>query len=255
MLAMRQYGAPLAAVILSGLGIYLAGDNWCWLTGNGTESPSATVRNAALVIAAPVTLILAVWRSCVAQRQADVAQRQADVAQRSLHDERYRTAVRMLKDEQLFVRLGAIDILVRLARSYPADFHLRVARLLAAFVRHPLSDPDGQAQDRAREEVQTIMVFYGDRSQEARQIEYREDFIIDLQGSDLSRIWLGRGATLARVRLMDCTLSGAVLDGVKGLTRNHLRGARAAPTEPPSLRDALDFETGQLLAWPPTAPA
>ena len=248
MLAMRQYGAPLTAVILSILGIYLAIDNWCWLTGNGTESPSATVRNAALAIAAPVTLLLAVWRSYVAHRQAEIAQR-------SLHDERYRTAVGMLEVEQLFVRLGAIDTLVQLARSYPADFHLRVARLLAAFVRHPLSDPDGQVQGRAREEVQTIMIFYGERSQEARRIEDREDFIIDLRGSDLSWIWLGRGTTLARVRLINCTLSGAVLDGVKGLTQNHLRGARAAPTEPPSLRDTLDCDTGQLLAWPPTAPA
>lgn len=246
MLVMRQYGAPLAAVILFGIGIYLTADNWCWLTGDGTESPSATGRNAAIVIAAPVTLLLAVWRSYVAHRQAEVAQR-------SLHDERYRMAVRMLENEQLFVRLGAIDILVQLAHSYPEDFHLRVARLLAAFVRHPLSDPDGQVQNHVREEVQTIMVFYGGRSQEARRIEDSEDFIIDLQGSDLSRIWLGRGATLARVRLTNCTLSGAVLDGVKGLTHNHLHGAKAAPTEPPSFRDVRDCETGQPLVWPPTA--
>ena len=133
MLDVRQYGAPLTAIVLSGLGIYLAVDNWCWLTANGTESPSATIRNAALVIAAPVTLLLAVWRSHVAHRQAGLAQR-------GLHDERYRTAVGMLQDEQLFARLGAIDILAQLARNYPADFHLRVARLLAAFVRHPPSD-------------------------------------------------------------------------------------------------------------------
>ena len=246
---MRQHGALLAAVILFGLGIlgiYITVDNWCWLTGDGTESPSATVRNAALVIAAPVTLLLAVWRSYVAHRQAEVAQR-------SLHDERYRMAVRMLENEQLFVRLGAIDVLVQLARSYPEDFHLRVARLLAAFVRHPLSDPDGEVQNRVREEVQTIMVFYGERSQEAQRLEDTDNFIIDLQGSDLSRIWLGRGATLARVRLTNCTLSGAVLDGVKGLTQNHLRGTKATPTEPPSLRDVLDCETGQFLVWPPIA--
>ena len=98
------------------------------------------------------------------------------------------------------------------------------------------------------------MIFYGERSQEARQIEDREDFIIDLQGSDLSKIWLARGTTLARVRLVNCTLSGAVLDGVEGLTQNRIRGAKAAQTEPPSLKDAFDCDTGQLLAWPPTAP-
>ena len=243
---------PLPAVLVPILvGIYLTVDNWCWLTGNGNESPGATVRNVSLVIAGPVTLILAFWRINVTQRQAETAHRSAETAHRSLHDERYRAAVGMLENKQLFVRLGAIDTLRQLAHTYPVDFHLRVVRLLAAFVRHPpLNEQDGRPQDGVREEVQVILVFYGDRSKEALKIEDNENVIIDLQGSDLSGIWLRRGANLARVRLANCNFSGATLNGVDGLTPSQIRGAKADP--PPSFLDVIDCETGQPLAWPPT---
>lgn len=185
---LEQWWPPLLAVLVLILfGIYLTVDNWCWLTGYGNESPGATVRNVSLVIAAPVTLILALWRIYVAQRQAETERS-------SFHDERYRAAVSMLENKQLFVRLGAIDTLLQLAQTYPVDFHLCVVRLLAAFVRHPpLNEQDGRPQDGVREEVQVILVFYGERSKEALKIEDTENFIIDLQGSDLSGIWLRRG--------------------------------------------------------------
>ena len=188
---------------MSILGFCLTIHYWCWLTGHGTESPGATVRNAALVIAAPVTLILALWRSRVAQRQADIAYR-------TFHGETYRAAVSMLEHQRLFVRLGGIATLLQLARAYPAEFHLRVVHILAAFVRHPPPQDEEEPQGRVREDVQTILVFYGKRPAEALEIEDKEDFIIDLQGSDLSGIWLRRGANLRRVRLARCNLSGAV---------------------------------------------
>ena len=244
---LRRWWAPLSAVLVSILGIYLTVDNWCWLTGHGTESPGATVRNAALVIAVPVTLILALWRSHVGQRQAEIAYR-------SLHDAMYRAAVGMLEQQQLFVRLGGIATLLQLARTHPAEFHLRVVRILAAFVRHPPKEDDREPRHRVREDVQTILVFYGTRSPEALEIEDKEDFVIDLQGSDLSLVWLPRGANLRRVRLARCNLSGAVLDGVNGLTQSQMRGSTADPKMPPSFRDTIDYETELPLTWPPIAP-
>lgn len=241
----------LVGTIVGGSGVdsrhLLTIDNWCWLTGNGNASPGATVRNAALVIAVPVTLILALWRSCVAQRQAETTCR-------GLHDEMYRAAVGMLEHQRLFVRLGSIDTLLQLARSHPVEFHRRVVHILAAFVRHPPKEDDGQSRNSVREDVQTILVFYGERSQQAREIEEKEDLIIDLQGSDLSWIWLPRGANLSRVRLASCNLSGAVLDGVSGLTQNQIRGSKANPKRSPSFRDSIDCETGLPLTWPPIGP-
>ena len=170
---LRDWWAPLFAVLVSILGICLTIDNWCWLTGKGSESPGATVRNAALVIAVPVTLILALWRSRVAQRQAETAYR-------GLHDEMYRAAVGMLEHRQLFVRLGGIDTLLQLAHSHPMEFHRRVVHILAAFVRHAPKEDEGQCRNRVRQDVQKILVFYGARSQRALEIEEKEDLIIDL---------------------------------------------------------------------------
>ena len=245
---LRGRGAPLSALLVSILGVCLTVHYWCWLTGHGSESPGATVRNVALVIAAPVTLILALWRSRVAQRQADIAYR-------ALHDESYRAAVGMLEHQRLFVRLGGIDTLLQLARAYPAEFHRRVVHILAAFVRHPPPQDKEEQRGRVREDVQTILVFYGERSAEALKIEDTEDFIIDLQGSDLSGIWLPRGANLKRVRLARCNLSDAVLDGVNGLTQSRIQGSTADPNKPPSIRDTIDCETGLPVTWPPNGPA
>ena len=244
---LRGWGAPLSALLVSILGFCLTIHYWCWLTGHGTESPGATVRNAALVIAAPVTLILALWRSRVAQRQADIAYR-------TFHGETYRAAVSMLEHQRLFVRLGGIATLLQLARAYPAEFHLRVVHILAAFVRHPPPQDEEEPQGCVREDVQTILVFYGERPAEALEIEDKEDFIIDLQGSDLSGIWLRRGANLRRVRLARCNLSGAVLDGVNGLTQSRIQGSTADSKQPPSIRDTIDCKTGLPLTWPPNGP-
>ena len=248
----RGWGAPLTTILLvSILGVYLTIHYWCWLTGHGAESPGATIRNAALVIAAPVTLILAIWRSSVAQRQANVAQRQADIAYRTFQDATYRASVSMLEHQRLFVRLGGIATLLQLARAYPAEFHLRVVHILAAFVRHPPPQDQEESRDRAREDVQTILVFYGERSARALEIEDEEDFIIDLQGSDLSGIWLPPGANLRRVRLARCNLSGAVLNDVIGLTQYRIQGSTADPDNPPRIMNAIDSETGRPLTWPP----
>ncbi len=149
----------VVAVVL--LGVFLSGYHWDWLSQQ--DAPSAIIRNVGLVIAALVALILAVWRSIVAQEQADTARR-------SLLEERYQKAAAMLGSELLPVRLGGIDGLCRLARDYPKEFHLQVLGLLSAFVRYPPPIPveifgvteDGHPRTPVpREEVQTILVFLG----------------------------------------------------------------------------------------------
>ena len=55
---------------------WLSTDIWDWLRDgpDGVESGSTTVRNLGLVVAGLIALPLAIWRSLVAQRQADTAQ-------------------------------------------------------------------------------------------------------------------------------------------------------------------------------------
>ena len=84
---------------------------WGWL-GAG-ESGSTTIRNLGLIVAAIIGLPLVIWRSVVAERQADAAQRQSETAQRGLLNERYQKGSEMLGSEVLTVRFGGIYALAR----------------------------------------------------------------------------------------------------------------------------------------------
>ena len=224
------------------------------------ESPSATIRNVGLVIAAPVALVLAIWRSMVAEKQRMVAEKQAAIAARSLQEGRFQKASEMLGSESPSVRLAGIYALQQLARDDPGKFHLQVVRLLAVHVRHFARDEGMQQTDTTEsghgaaspcpEEVQVNLVFFGERTIEARHIEKQSDYIIDLQGSDLRGVWLSSNACLEGVRLSYANLSVAAFSGVKGLSRNRLVGAYADPGNPPKFTNMKDCDTGESLNWP-----
>ena len=256
----RRWWAPLLAITITAAGIWVAARYWCWLTVGGMESPSATIRNVGLVIAAPVAVVLAIWRSMVAEKQRTVAEKQAAIAARYLQEGRFQKASEMLGSKLPSVRLGGIYALQQLAKDDPGEFHLRVVASLAAHVRHLPRDEETQSTDTSelgqgaaatcREEVQVILVFFGERTVEGRQIEKESDYIIDLQGSDLRGVWLASHACLERVRLSGANLSGAVLSGVKGLSRKRLVGVDADPDEPPKFTNMKDCDTGEPLNWP-----
>ena len=155
---LQRWWAPLSAIAVIFVSVVIVVCFWDWLGGK-EKGPSDIIRNTGLIVAAVVAIILAVWRS-------DIAQRQTEGASRSLREEQYKTAVEMLGNCQLFVRVGAIDTLTQLAETYPNDFHLRVVRLLAAFVCHPPNSSVSYLPYGAREETQRILVFIANRSAE-----------------------------------------------------------------------------------------
>ena len=112
---------------------------WEWLNEGQNSS---TVRNVGLLIGAPIAIVLAVWRSRVAERQADTSQMQADIAQSSLLNERYQKCSEMLGSKALAVRLGGIDALVRLAEASTDKFAVRAIKLFCAFTQFPINDAD-----------------------------------------------------------------------------------------------------------------
>ena len=61
---------------------------WGWLSW-GEPSTSAVIRNIVLTLGTPLAVFLAVWRSSIAQQQAEASQQQAEVAQRGLLAARY----------------------------------------------------------------------------------------------------------------------------------------------------------------------
>ena len=76
---------------------------WGWedFVSKGIDQRGVTIRNFGLPILAIVGICLAVWRSIIAQEQADTAAR-------SLQNDRYQKGAEMLGSEHLSVRIGGI---------------------------------------------------------------------------------------------------------------------------------------------------
>ena len=256
---------------------------WCWLRDG--ESGSMTIRNLGLVIAAIIGLPLAIWRSIVAQRQAETVQR-------GLFNERYQKGAEMLGSEVLSVRLGGVYALVRLAREHPGEYHSQIMTLFCAFVRNP---PVVETEDTGvREDVQAVMSAICGRSETQLEIEKKEYFPLDLSGADLTGVnlfapGLGvwnprnsilptanlegasldgtnlsrtsltganlkgayvRGANLKGALMIHTNLSGSDLRGCEGLTQEQINSAVAHPPEtPPNLEGVVDADTGRPLVW------
>ena len=245
---------------------------WCWL-GAG-ESGSTTIRNLGLVVAAIIALPLAIWRSVVAQRQADTAQR-------GLLNERYQKGAEMLDSDVLAVRLGGIYALGRLARGHPADYHTQIMSILCAFLRNPVKPTKVKEKVeegiyRLREDVQEIVTVIRERSEAQVEIEKKEKYELDLNrvnldsvntilmGANLTDailIWANlrnallvranlTGANLVGTILHNTNLTGAILKGpIHGLTQAQLDEAWANEDNPPDLTDAFDIDTGKPLVW------
>ena len=192
----------IAILILINCWNWLSTVFWNWLrTGpDGMESGSTTVRNFGLVIAGLVALPLAIWRSRVAQHQADTAQQ-------SLLNERYQQGAEMLGNEILTVRLGGIYALQRLTEEHPEQYHLQVMRLFCTFVRHPVREKEPQV----REDVDAVMMAIGARQMRQLELEWHANLKLDLHFADLSAMTLP-GANLSNAQLWDVDLSQAGLD-------------------------------------------
>ena len=178
--------------------------SWLWLRveGNSTESGSTTIRNIGLVLAGVVALILGLWRSFVAQKQANAANRQSAVAHQSLLNERYQQGAQMLGSEVESVRLGGIYTLRSLSEQHAEEYHLEVSRLLCAFIRHPTGfTPSETSQSETdsipllREDVQVALDAICACHELNTNLEVHTPFWLDFREANLN------GARLASVNL------------------------------------------------------
>ena len=206
------------------LGLVLSWLFWKDLHGDD-ESLSATVRNLGLVLGGVIAVVLAVWRSKVAERQAETAQE-------GLRNERYQTGAKMLGNTVLSVRLGGIYALQRLAEEHAADYHVQIMRLFCGFVRN--LEPSGAGKDEPiREDAQAIMEAIAACHERNRDVERKAGFRLDLRGAQLLRAFLSdlnlsnanfNGAHLSNANLMGANLYHAMLL-MANLTGANLVGA------------------------------
>ncbi len=211
---------------------------WEWLQeGDSRESNGATLRNVGLVVAAVIALLLAIWRSRVAQRQAATAER-------SLLNERYQKGAEMLGSKVLAVRLGGIYALQGLAEEDPKQYHVQIMKLFCAFARRPTHDGDdgigkGKQSDapdesdteteRRREDVRAVMEAIGSRSESDIVLEREDSFKLDLTGVDVGDADLRR-ANLSWIVLKNANLSGAKLNRAN-LSMTGLDGANLSKAD------------------------
>lgn len=189
-----------------------------WDNIKDSDEPfSTTLRNIALIIGGLIAVLLAMWRSRVAERQAETAQ------QGLLYD-RYQRGSEMLGSRILSVRLGGIYALQSLSEEFPEPYHIQVMRQFCAFVRHPpelesystkaVSGSEELEEDPVpREDVQEVLKIILFRNKIAMEIEREAGFIFDFRGADLRHAHIG-GAKLQRSNLERANLSHAQLTGV-----------------------------------------
>ena len=210
---------PSIPAIIVAIAIALSVAHWEWLRGyvNGiapeeVESPSTTIRNLALGVAAFLALVVAVWRGCVATRQAEIAEQQ-------LLNDRYQESTEMIGSTTMTVRLGGIHQLQRLAEGNVEQFHVSVMQALCAFIREPpipIEDPPIQGRgpfSHVPADIRAALEAIQDRSRPGRrEVETKARYLPDLrrarlQGADLI------GMDLSGVQLDEAVLSGAALNG------------------------------------------
>ena len=115
-----------------------------WDELNADESVSATLRNFFLIAGAPIAIILALWRSKIAHRQAAAAHHQVEtglqqtaIAQDGLLYDRFQRAAQMLGHNEISVRIGGVQALSELAVQHMDRYYVTVANLLDAFTSCP----------------------------------------------------------------------------------------------------------------------
>ena len=176
---------------------------WGWMRAGGdqTQPQGETVRSLGLIGAGTIAVVFALWRSWVAEKQADTAQRQAETAldqastaRQVMQNERFQRGAEMLGHSNLSVRLGGIYALQRLAQEDLKEYYLQVIQLFCAFVRMPPRDetmddhviPIGPNHIlRLRGDVQAAMAVFGSRIKANLELESGARFLVDLVGADL----------------------------------------------------------------------
>ena len=256
----------IAAVLVSG--IFFSWLFWEDLNGK-RESLSTTVSDVGLVIGGVIAMLLAVWRSTIAQQQVDAAQRQAATAHQGLLNERYQKGAEMLGSEIPSVRLAGVYALASLARDHPEQYNIQIIELLCAFIRNPPEIKEGQGKGDSqddlpplREDVQAAITAVGGRSKRGLSYEKAGGFRLDLSGAWLKWAKLRNaqlsGAKLPRANLnyanLKCAdLSGADLGGAylpdAWLKDTDLSGAYLGPDflpDPSGEPGDLDYEYAYL---------
>ena len=86
-----------------------------------------------LVVGGVVAVVLALWRSIIAERQSRTSHQ-------TFLNESYQRGAEMFGSDVISVRLGGIYALERVASEHPYLYHVQITKLFSTFARHPTVD-------------------------------------------------------------------------------------------------------------------
>src|SRR5271166_411168 len=168
-------------------------------------------------------------RATIDAAQADVRQT-LDATREGQIADRYTKAIEQVGSGTIYVAIGGIYALERIARDSSRD-HPTVMEVLSACVRQyrdqwPKPDPDGTTHEQSpRPDIQAALTVIGrrDAQHDIQPIDLTGANLTgaDLGGAELSKAYLS-GADLISANLVGAKLTGAHLDNAK-LTRADLR--------------------------------
>ena len=184
----------------------------------------AVTRSNLFNVAAWITPIASLGVVVAALLQVSSTNKQVVALQHQTMISHFAASTELLGSKEISVRIGAIQALGYLAEVQPELFHLRVMRLLCAFIREPV--PMTPVPRKLRADVQTAldMVIYRSKNGQRLEEQYRRRYtdrrrggveplappIIDLSGSDLQ--W----GKLYRAELNNAILDRADLSYASG---------------------------------------
>ena len=179
-----------------------------------------------------------IWRTMLTNKQTENAQRQTQIQQESEYTKNYFEAIQQLDfkaddyDEKITSRAGAIYELGKIAKN-SKDHHLQIIKLLESYIRKNAKKEEPKKEDKI--DIIAILVVVGNRNEKwIEEIEDKENYELNFNDLDLSRIQLPPNmnfantsfldAKLQRTGLQGATLQGASLQGAN-LQGANLQGA------------------------------
>ena len=175
-----------SVLVVLAVTVWLSIEYWDWL-----RPKADTIRVIALVAGGVIAAMLALWRSLIAERQANAAQGQLKIAQLSLLNERYQKGAEMLGSGILAVRLGGIYALRRLAEEHPQEYHIQIMSLFCAFVRHP-TNPEPHIESEPPLDIEAAMEAISLRDKSTIELENCAKFFYQPAQGETSLAVLGR---------------------------------------------------------------
>ncbi len=205
----RWLGAGISVVLILTIGgaivatliqFFEAVIGWGDFANEGMDTVQAeAVRNTGLVLAALIAVPFMIWRTSIAQRQADTAE-QGLITDRINKAVEGLGAVKVVKingdettEPNLEVRIGAIYSLERIAQDSDRD-HIQIMEILCAYVRENAKQDsltptkNLETRETPRNDIQATIDVLGRRTQHQIDLEWKTEFRLNLNKCNLDGV-------------------------------------------------------------------